>query len=461
MPPHTSFLALCVFAATAIHCAGQAPGTERWNFDTHAPRLPSAVSSAAIAADGTIYFGSAEGKVFALNPDGSEKWRYNFGRDLFGNGSSGSPTVAVDGSIYIGLSGSFCAFSPAGDLKWSIPTGTTSGSSYASATRACLPVIGTNGTIYFLAGEPRRLFAINPNGTTRWEEWNNGNMRENFPAIAADGTLYFADARSVIAFTPDGNQKWYFRAGNDGVSSPAIGANGVLYSSSENGYFFALRPDGLLHWSVPYPGPGTYGARGLPVVGTDGTVYFRAYGGVHAINASGTPQWVFPAVGSGDTACAVSADGTIYVGADDGKLYAVNPTGTQTWAFSTGGQTTGSPAIGADGTIYVGSADGKLYAIFGTSGPANSSWPMLGRDLRRSGKAGCFDPLPCVDFMRFLPTGEFEIVFTGKLQLPYAIEASTDLSEWLPFATGASANGTLRFLDSSGFTRRFYRASPQ
>jgi outer membrane protein assembly factor BamB len=33
------------------------------------------------------------------------------------------------------------------------------------------------------------------------------------------------------------------------------------------------------------------------------------------------------------------------------------------WAIATGGSSNSSPAIGADGTVYVGSDDGKVYAI--------------------------------------------------------------------------------------------------
>ena len=45
-----------------------------------------------------------------------------------------------------------------------------------------------------------------------------------------------------------------------------------------------------------------------------------------------------------------------------------------------------SPAIGADGTIYVGCDDGKLYAVYSSSsGPANSPWPMFHHDVRHTG----------------------------------------------------------------------------
>ena len=39
-------------------------------------------SSPAIDADGTIYFGSWDNKLYALNPDSSYKWDYETGGDI-------------------------------------------------------------------------------------------------------------------------------------------------------------------------------------------------------------------------------------------------------------------------------------------------------------------------------------------------------------------------------------------
>jgi hypothetical protein len=114
--------------------------------------------------------------------------------------------------------------------------------------------------------------------------------------------------------------KWSFTTGDRVGSSPAIGADGVIYVGSHDSNLYAIDPDGSLKWSFT------------------------------------TGAWVF-------SSPAIGADGTIHVGSDDRKLYAINPDGSQKWSFTTGAAVASSPAIGADGTIYVGSADNKLYAI--------------------------------------------------------------------------------------------------
>ncbi len=84
---------------------------------------------------------------------------------------------------------------------------------------------------------------------------------------------------------------------------------------------------------------------------------------VPTTGTSGTQKWVFPTDDFVQSSAAIGADGTVYVGSQDGNLYAINPGGTQKWAFDIGSAVKSSPAIGFDGTIYVGADDGKVYAI--------------------------------------------------------------------------------------------------
>jgi outer membrane protein assembly factor BamB len=61
----------------------------------------------------------------------------------------------------------------------------------------------------------------------------------------------------------------------------------------------------------------------------------------------------------------IGPDGTIYVGAHDGKLHAVSPDGALRWSFATGDRIWSTPAVAEDGTVYTGSDDDHLYAIDG------------------------------------------------------------------------------------------------
>jgi outer membrane protein assembly factor BamB len=76
-----------------------------------------------------------------------------------------------------------------------------------------------------------------------------------------------------------------------------------------------------------------------------------------------TKKWVVTTGGPVDSSPAISREGTIYIGSEDGNLYAINPDGTIKWKFKTDNYIESSPAIGSDGTIYFGSMDHGVFAV--------------------------------------------------------------------------------------------------
>ncbi len=108
-----------------------------------------------------------------------------------------------------------------------------------------------------------------------------------------------------------------------------------------------------------------------PAVSSDGTIYVGSDDGrVYALRTDdGSTRWVFATRGRVRSSPAIGSDGTVYVGSCDLNVYALGPAdGTKKWAFATEGEVYSSPAIGSDGTIYIGSHDGKVYALNPTDG---------------------------------------------------------------------------------------------
>ena len=67
--------------------------TLAWKFRT----ASDVNSSPAIGADGTIYFGSRDNYLYALNPDGTLWWKFRTGDAV-----RSSPAIGEDGTIYVG-----------------------------------------------------------------------------------------------------------------------------------------------------------------------------------------------------------------------------------------------------------------------------------------------------------------------------------------------------------------------
>jgi len=329
-------------------------------------------SSPAIGPLGTIYVGSPDSCLHAVDHDGTRLWRCRIWHPL-----QASPAVAADGTVYIG--------SPDNGLYAVLPTGTLKWRFHANSEVLGAPAIAADGTIY-IGTNDYGIHAVNPDGSLRWHRTTAGGVTA-FPVIAADGTIYLGTPGSLFAFNPDGTQRWVCGTGN-GVpgSDPAVGADGTIYFGTNSGSldFYALRPDGTVKWRLA-----GNSARSSPAVGAAGVLYFgSADGCFYALKPDRTVQWRYQTGGDIGAAPAIAADGTIYFGSADGCLYALNADGTLKWRFETDAPIVSSPTIGLDGTVYFTSGEGYLYALKGTSPLADSPWPKFHHDLENTGRVG-------------------------------------------------------------------------
>ncbi len=343
-------------------------GEKKWSFDTEGEGI---FSSATLLADGTVLIGSNnsepgadDGRLYWLDPeDGSEIWY------LETEGAVGSAAaVADDGSIYFGSNdatiyayGTSSVSSP----EWTFETAGTVFSS---------PVIGADGTVYVgsnssePAAEDGRVYALDPEDGSEMWSFEAGRVHAS-PALGPDGTVYvgsFSSGRVYALDSEDGSKAWSFETAGDIFASPAVGPDGTVYAASTGSfdqYVYALDPeDGSEKWSFGL----TFGFQSSPAVGSDGTVYIGAEDDhVYALDPDdGSEKWSFETGGRVVSSPSLGADGAVYVGSRDDRLYALDKEdGSELWSFNVGEWIESSPAIGEDGTIYVGANDGKVYAI--------------------------------------------------------------------------------------------------
>jgi outer membrane protein assembly factor BamB len=342
-------------------------GELKWSFQTGRE-----VSSSPAVANGMVYFGSRDFKLYALDIDTGEKqWEFQAGSWI-----ESSPVVA-NGIVYFGSNdGKFYALDAlTGSKLWDFTT------KYVIKSTAAV----AGNTVYF-GGDDYFIYALDAKtGEKKWD-YKTRSYVVSSPVIS-NGILYIGsmDNSCYALNAEDGRFRLRMRV-QEVVSSPVVSGNSVYFTS--HSFLYAmdgkarnwpreedLRPWWIEFWAfglAPPPPPVSgvlWGLRLTPTTSNttpvldDNTLYTTGDSRVLRVDLTTRKfDWTFRTGGTIRSSPAL-ANNVIYVGSDDGRLYAINAQdGTALWNFTTGGKITSSPTY-ANGVIYVTSWDGKLYAI--------------------------------------------------------------------------------------------------
>jgi len=365
-------------------------GTLKWKFT----ELAGAVeTSPALADDGTIYIGSDDTNMYAINPDGTKKWKYSTR-----NTSPTSPLISDDGSSLYTRGGhtdlySIITSNSDERKEW---RANYDGMGYGS------PTLNSSGNLYINSrmGESDVLLSYNSeDGNRNWKiGWLDSISYATIPAIDDNLIFFGGDNGSIYVYVDNGGDyedKDKYTTNDDITSTPALGENKTIYFGNDSGKFYSLKYNTSEEkfaevWTYPQTGNLEYAIKTNPAIASDRTIYFGCNdGNLYALNSDGTEKWKFTTGDKILSSPAIGSDGTIYFGSNDGYFYAVNPDGTKKWSFNTGSPIKSSPAIAKEGIIYFGCDNGKFYALESeVDGLANSAWPMFHHDLHHTGRIG-------------------------------------------------------------------------
>ena len=343
-------------------------GGLQWRIQTSGP-----VRSSPVMAGSTIYIGSGDGNVYAINAaTGVVRWRHETGAAV-----ASTPAVA-DGLVFVnGNDGRFRALrADDGRVAWSVTTGAAiplkwgyeSGEIYTSS-----PAI--EGGVVVFGSQDGHVYALDAaTGRQRWRFRTGGRVYAS-PAIAGQA-VYAADqagAVYAIALT-SGRQLWRFETegtrlnsadwGYDRTtvqSSPAV-VGGAVYVGARDGFLYAInRTDGTERWRHDHR---ISWVNSSPAV-SEGLVYAGSSDGrfIQAVDtATGQERWRAKAQSTVWASPAVDS-ARLYVGEGDGTMYALDKrTGAEVWRYRVGHRIFSSPLV-HDGRLYFGSDDGGIYAV--------------------------------------------------------------------------------------------------
>src|SRR6185312_4081367 len=253
----------------------------------------------AAVANGTVYFGSMDDNLYAVDAEsGKQKWKLELTDSISSTPAVEGGTVyfnAYDGELY-------AVDAATGKVKWEFKT---------------------DGERRFAA---KHIHGINPDNevmTDFWDFYLSSPVVWNGAVYfgSGDGNIYAVDAAT-------GNQKWKFRTGNVVHSSPAI-ADGKLFVGSFDTYFYALDAstgkelwrhktgeDPLIH--------NQEGITSSPAV-ADGMVYFGCRNAtIYALDVkTGAEVWTQVGKRGWVSVSPAVRDGKVYVATGSDKAFKV------------------------------------------------------------------------------------------------------------------------------------------
>ncbi|HAW50136.1 TPA: hypothetical protein DCX16_04225 [bacterium] len=267
---------ILVVSSQTLHCILPF-GTLSWRFSGDVYGIP------VVGRDGTIYIGGGTRLLYAISPDGMEKWR------LVGDPKSAFfvpyfsyPTIGGDDTIYFvarGVGETFLyGVRDIGGTYTILLKKLITTTSFSGADFLYPPAIGKDETI-IVSGD--RIYCLSPSGDLLWKSDIGGSS----PAIAHDGTIYLTSGRTLYGISHlDGKEKYRFIAkdfpGSGFYCPPVVDAQGDVYLTN-CGLVYAFTPDLRLKWywdpwnSISYQ----FWAESYTslVIGKDGKLFYPCY----------------------------------------------------------------------------------------------------------------------------------------------------------------------------------------
>ncbi len=387
----------------------------KWTFPTG-----DRIVSSPVMQDGTLYFGSDDGNVYAVDAaSGRQLWKF-----VTRGAVASTPAVAGD-TLYVGsFDGRFYALNAkTGAQRWKFSTGgerrfeaknlhgmTPANQTYFDPFDFYLssPVV-VNGLVYFGSGDGS-LYALEAaTGAMKWK-FHTGDVVHASPAYA-NGVLYFGswDSYFYAVDAKTGAQRWRFHGDEDpvihnqvGFQSSAAVVDGVVYVGCRDSNLYALdAATGKEKWK--FNNSGSWVITSPAVI--DGKVVFATSDSslFHVLDADTGKSIAKQQAKALMFASPAIAKGIVYQGVVNGTLEARDLyTGELIWDYQTDasrenkawaltsdrrfnvpmlfrrdngeaqilsvalelsvGSFLSSPLV-ANGTVYLGSTDGNLYAI--------------------------------------------------------------------------------------------------
>jgi len=229
----------------------------------------------ALSSDGVLYCATNSGTLYAINTaNGSVKWSKSIG------GTSSAVAVDASGNVYTGTNSAVYKFDASGTEQWK-----TSGTVNVTE-RGAFAMDAGGTTLYATLKANSGLAAIDmATGNIKWTYANTGGGDAYFPITGLDGTIFFNEKggtdKKVYAINPDGTLKWEKDLGASMTYCGLVmGDNGKIYcgTQAKTGSVYMVYGLNAVTGSIDFTYESTQQIMGAASIGPDKRLYIGTIG---------------------------------------------------------------------------------------------------------------------------------------------------------------------------------------
>lgn len=324
--------------------------------DDQSSSREAAVKSSAVIANGRVFVGHGNGRVYALDlKRGKKFWEFKTEGEV-----EAAPLVVGD-TVFIGSADMwfYALDAETGELRWKHETQ----GKIAGGANAWRSADGKSTRVLFGSYDSKLYCLDARTGDEIWTHTTD-NYINGTPAIA-DGLAAFGgcDGKMHLVEIETGASREPIEVNAYLAGSPALDKGQIFTGHYGNEVICLAVADAgtdKRKW--------TYKSRDFPYFSSPAlSQTLVVIGGrdrrLHAINrGDGKLAWDFRTRGQVDSSPVIVGDKVVF-GSNDGRLYVVSiRDGAEVWSYEIGKDVIASPAV-ASGMIVVGCEDGRVYAF--------------------------------------------------------------------------------------------------
>jgi outer membrane protein assembly factor BamB len=297
-----------------LHALDPASGQDRWTFDGGGAYQDHFASGAALLPDGLIVWPGPRNTLFGLTAAGEQRWTLQFDSPLT------APALGPNDEVYQAeTNGRLHALQVDGSGArelWVSDLGTHD-------TLSGSPAVGLDGTIYQTVGNRIVALRERPGGADVLWHFDISSGTEVSPAVGRnDVVLFGTNDNFEYGIDSSGGLLWQYARNSLSFSSPAVTDSGLAYFGDHNGFMNVVDSEtGCL--VTRYQSGGEVWTA--PAIDNVGNVYFGTKSGhIEGFAFDGRKLFDVDAGTIVSSYPALTADGTLVIGSASGTLYAIH-----------------------------------------------------------------------------------------------------------------------------------------